>query len=292
VVAATRLTMARRWLTNLLLGLVAAVLGWLVLEDIQYGVGSGRLTELTPDAVHQIELKRDAGPLIRLERRDGDWWMLAPTEAPADADAVDRLLGIVGARVGRILPADAAALGRLGLEPPRIRLRLNGLTLQIGDTDPVSAGRYVMIGDLVQLIRDDQLPWLLAGPERYLSRRLLPKGFSPGIGSIDGRPLSADALAALVDVFAAEVDAMQDELSGRIVLIRSADGDDVLRFLVADAGTRWTRLDQRLSYRFAAPPLAEGDEDDAAALPALHPPNGDAALDPAALPRAQKTEPE
>jgi hypothetical protein len=288
MVAAARINMLDRWLINLALALVAALLAWLVLQDLQDDLGSGRLTELAPDSVQQIELTRNAAPLIRLERRDGDWWMREPFEAPADADAVKRLLGITSARVGRVLPADAAALGRLGLDPPRIRLSLDGLTLRIGDTDPVSDHRYVMIGDLVQLIPDDQLPWLLADPERYLSRRLLPEGFSPGLGSIDGRPLSSDALAALVDLFAAEVQSMRGELSGRIVLIRSADGDDVLRFLVADGGTSWTRLDQRLSYRFATPPLVETDEDDATAPPTLRSPDGDTTLAPAATPMQQQ----
>lgn len=279
--------MAARWLTNLVLAVVVALLAWLVLHEVEYRVSSGRLTELTPDTVQQIELKRTAGPLIRLEQRDGDWWMRSPIEAPADGNAVTRLLRIATAHVDRVLPADAAALGRLGLDPPRVRLTLDGLSLLIGETDPVSARRYVMIGDLVQLIADDQLPWLLAGPERFLSRRLLPDGFSPGLGSIDGRPLSADSLAALVDVHADQVEPLNGELSGRVVLIQSADHGAVLRFLVADGGTRWTRLDQRLSYRLASPPLAEVDEDRQAQEPAFSlPANADDATSPASAERS------
>ena len=249
--------MVQRWLINLGLALIAALLGTLAVRDVQYQVSSGRLTDLAPAQVSSIVLQRSAGPLIRLEHGTHGWRMRSPIEAPADDDAVERLLRITQARVGRVLPADAAAAGRLGLDPPRVRLTLDGLTLNIGELDPVGHRRYVMIGDLVQLIDDDQLPWLLAPPERFLSRRLLPADFTPGLGSIDGRPLSADVLAGLVDVFAQRVEPLDGELGGRILVVRSADGEARLRFLIDEGGRRWTRLDQRLSYLLAQPPLAE-----------------------------------
>ncbi len=249
--------MIQRWLINLGLALIAALLSLLAVQDVQDQVSSGRLTDLDPERVRSILLQRSAGPLIRLEHSEHGWRMRAPIEAPADNDAVARLLRIAHARVGRVLPADAAAAGRLGLDPPRVRLSLDGLTLNIGKLDPIGHRRYVRVGDLVQLIDDDQLPWLLAPPEQFLSRRLLPTDFSPGLGSIDGRPLSADVLAGLVDVIAERVEPLDGELGGRILLIQSADGQERLRFLLDDGGTRWTRLDQRLSYLLAQPPLSE-----------------------------------
>ncbi|NEX16378.1 MAG: hypothetical protein C1943_07060 [Halochromatium sp.] len=250
-----------RWLINLGLALIAGLLTLLAVQDVQHQIRSGRLTDLNPELVQRIELQRSAGPLIHLEQRDQGWWMRAPIEAPADAETVERLLNIAQAGVSRVLPADATAAGRLGLDPPRVRLTLDGLTLNIGELDPIGNRRYVMIGDLVQLIDDDQLPWLLAPPEQFLSRRLLPANFIPGLGSIDGRPLSADALAGLVDVVAERVEPINGELGGRILVIQSADDTERLRFLIAEGGTRWTRLDQRLSYWLAQPPLAEPDED-------------------------------
>lgn len=253
--------MRERWLINLGLAAICALLAWLAMQDVQQALSSGRLTDLEPDAIRRILLERSAGPLIRLERDGDGWWMRSPVEAPADAESVKRLLAILRARVERVLPADAAAAGRLGLEPPRIRLTLDGLTLTIGDTDPIGQHRYLMMGDLVQLIDDHQLPWLLANPERFLSRRLLPADFSPGLGSIDGRPISADALAGLVGIEAERVEPLQGELSGRVLVIESSEGGDPLRFLIADGGTRWTRLDQRLTYWFSQRPLVEPDVD-------------------------------
>ena len=249
----------QRWLINLGLAAIGTLLAWLALQDVQQTLSSGRLTDLQAHRISRVLLERSAGPVIQLERDGDGWWMRSPLEAPADAEAVERLLDILSARVERVLPADAAAAGRLGLEPPRIRLTLDGLTLDIGDSDPINGHRYLMMGDLIQLIDDQQLPWLLANPERFLSRRLLAADFSPGLGSIDGRPISADALAGLVGIEADRVEPMQGELSGRVLVIESADGGDPLRFLIAEGGTRWTRLDQRLTYWFSQRPLVEPD---------------------------------
>ncbi|WP_462319965.1 DUF4340 domain-containing protein [Halochromatium sp.] len=247
----------RRWLINLSLALIAVLLAFIAVRDVQYQVSSGRLTDLDPERVSSILLQRSAVPVIRLERGDHGWQMRSPIEAPADVEAVERLLRITQARVERVLPADATAAGRLGLDPPRVRLSLDGLTLNIGERDPIGHRRYVMIGDLVQLIDDQHLPSLLAPPEQLLSRRLLPTDFRPVLGSIDGRPLSADALAGLVEVVAERVEPLDAKLSGRLLMIQSADGIEQLRFLVSEGGTRWTRLDQRLSYLLAATPLPE-----------------------------------
>lgn len=250
---------AERWLVNLALAAFAGLLGWLVASDLQRELSSGRLTDLKPAAISRVKLERGSSPPIRLERGEDGWWMRAPIDAPADAEPVRQLLAIARARVRRVLPVDAAAVGRLGLEPPRVRLSLDGLALDIGAAEPVAQRLYVKTSDLIQLIDDQQLPWLLAPPERFLSRRLLPEGFSPGLGSIDGRPLSADALAGLVGVEAERVEPLSGELSGRVLEITSADTGDLLRFLVSEAGTRWTRLDQRLTYWLSQRPLVEAD---------------------------------
>lgn len=270
--------MTGRWLTNLALAAVVGLLGWQVLRDVQDSVSSGRLTDLNADLIQRIELKRSGGTLVRLERLSPErWQMQAPVQAPADTRAVERLLSITEARVSRVLPADAAALGRLGLDPARVRLKLDGLQLLVGDAEPVNDHRYVMIGDLVQLIPDTLLHSLLAEPEHYLSRRLLPVDFRPDAGQIDGRALSSNELSGLVDLEADQVQPMPEELGGQVLLLRSADGNRRLRFLVADGGRLWTRLDQRLSYRFRVPPLMQPDDQD-------HPRRPNPALPQAPLP--------
>jgi hypothetical protein len=251
----------RRWLVNLLLMLVVTVLALLVLQENRREARAGRLTALEAAAVEHIERLRRGQSTLVLVRAEGRWRLREPFDAVADPRPVERLLGLVAAKSVRVLPLETVEPARLGLADPDVRLRLNGLELRFGDTEPIDGRRYVQIGDLVHLIEDRFLPQLLAPATTFLSRRLLPPDFSPGLGSIDGRPLSAGDLAGLADVEAESVEPLRGELTGRVLRIASADGRETLRFLVADGGTRWSRLDQRLSWRFRAPPLVEADED-------------------------------
>jgi hypothetical protein len=275
------LILARRWLVNLLLAAVAAWLALLALGEHRRVEQAGRLTPLDPGRIERVELRRVNEPPLVLERDDGQWWMREPIAAPADADAVARLLPVAAAHSGRVLPAAAADLDGLGLGAPVLHLRLDGLELRFGATEPIADRRYVQVGDLVHLVDDSYLAGLLTPVPDLLSRRLLPPGFSPGLGSIDGRPLSADALADLVGVEAERVEPLAGELSGHLLRIASADGGAGLRFLVADGGTRWSRLDQRLSWLFTTPPLLETDEDIALEMPPAAGTTGPAAPSPA-----------
>jgi hypothetical protein len=247
----------RRWLINLVLLLVAAALALTAQLQQQRTALSARLTRLAADDIRSLRLQRAGEPDLRLSR-DGDaWQMLEPFPAAAERALIDKLLPIVAAVTHRALPAAAVELPRLGLDPAAIRLWLDELELRFGGTEPIAGQRYVQIGDTVYLIDDRHLPQLLAPAEDYLSRRLLPPDFSPGLGSIDGRPLAAGALAALAEAEALRVEPFSGALSGRLLTIESADGGAGLRFLVTDGGRRWSRLDQRLSYVFALPPLTE-----------------------------------
>lgn len=248
--------MAARWLVNLLLAVLVVGLAVLVRQEFAQEVRTARLTPLQPERIERVELRRSGEPAIVLVRRDGGWRMLEPMAAPADAAAVARLLPIAAAPSRRALPVAAADLGALGLSAPAIRLLLDGVELRFGAHDPIDIDRYVQVGDLIHLIEDRFSAQLLAAPAAWLDRRLLPAGFSPGLGSLDGRPLSAALLAGLVGVEAARVEPFAGELEGAVLRIESADGDAALRFLVADAGRRFSRLDQRLTWVFAEPPLA------------------------------------
>jgi len=251
----------QRWLLNLLLAAVAGLLALLAVAEHEREARSARLTALEPEAITRIELARRGEPAIEFVREQDRWQMRAPFVGPAEADEIARLLPIAAADSLRTLPAAAAELDRLGLAEPRIRLVLDGLVLRVGATEPVAELRYVQVGDLVHLIDDRFLPRLMKPALELLSRRLLPPDFSPDRGRIDGRPLSAAALADLVGVEAERIEPLGDALSGHLLEIESADGGRTLRFLVADGGARWSRLDRRLSWVFTTPPLMEADED-------------------------------
>ena len=254
-------TLMRRWLVNLVLAVIAGLLLLLAVSEHDRTQQQARLTPLAPEQIGRIELARDDDPEIVLERMDDIWWMRRPIAAPADAERIGRLLPLADARSSRTLPIDAVDLEQTGLARPRLRLKLDGLELRFGATEPIGERRYVQVGELAHLIDDRFLPYLSAQAPSLLSRRLLPPGFNPANGSIDGRPLGPDVVAALIGIEAERVEPLAGELSGQLLQIESADGSNALRFLVADGGTRWSRLDQRLSWLFTTPPLVEADED-------------------------------
>ena len=250
---------ARRWLINLALLVVLAglvIVAQVERREVERGT---RLTSLAPEAITRLELHRAGEPVIRLQRGDDGWQMLAPFAVAADPDAIDKLLPVVDAQVSRTLPAAGLDLGELGLEPAPLRLLLDGLELGFGGTEPVAAQRYVQVGDMVHLTDDRFLPRLMTPAIELVSRHLLPPAFSPGLGDLDGAPVTADSLAPLAEAVAVRVErpaAHLDEALGAALLrIASADGGDGIEFLVSDGGTRWTRLDAALSWLFATAPL-------------------------------------
>jgi hypothetical protein len=269
--------LARRWLINLALLAVLGVLALAVRLDLREDARASRLTDLAPEDIEHIMLKRAGEPRIRLERGERGWRMLEPHAVPADAEAVGRLLPVAQAAVARTLPAAGLDLGALGLSPAGVHMTLDGLALRFGGNEPVAALRYVQVGDMVHLIEDRYLPRLMTPVTALVSRRLLPPDFSPGLGDLDGEPLTAGQLAPLADATAVRVEtpgaALQaDAPAGRELHITSADGGDGLHFRIGDGGRHWTRLDTQLSWRFATAPLPAAADTVATAAPPRTPP--------------------
>jgi hypothetical protein len=247
--------MRSRWLVNLFLLVLAVGLAALIQLTEHGETQAGRLTPLEPDTIEQVRLERaDADPII-LRRSETGWQMTSPYPVTADPAQLHRLLPIAAAANQRSIPIAGVDLTELGLDPPLVRLWLDDVLLEIGGTEPIAALRYVRVGDLIHLIDDRFIGRLLAPPEDYIGKTLLPPDFSPGIGSLNGEPLSADELAVLADARAERVEPLGQALSGIMLEVQSADAADSLRFLVADDGRRWSRLDLRLSWLFRASPL-------------------------------------
>lgn len=275
--------MARRWLLNLTLALLLALLWGLATWELAHEQRASRLTYLYAEQVQRITLHRGDEPRLLLVRGEQGWKMQEPWRAPADAAQIARLLAITAAPSQRTLPAAAADLAALGLLAPRWRLLLDGLELRLGDQAPPGGQRYVQVGDLIHLIEDRFQPQLVAPATAYLGRTLLPPGFSPGIGRLDGQPLSADALAALAASEALRVEPLTGTLGGHLLEVQSADGDPALRFMISPDGTHWSRADLRLTYILAQPPLPwerpSPDQGDPAAAPFAPAPDPAAADD-------------
>jgi len=245
--------MRNRWLVNLLLLVLVIGLGIWMRHDLEQGRRVATLTGLLPESITEVAIERSGDPAIRLVQGVSGWRMEAPYRVPADAERIAQLARIAATPVYRSLPRGAGR-EQLGLDPERVSLTLNGLVLRFGDLDPIAQHRYVAIGDQVNLIGDALYYHLLASPEDYVDRRLLPADFRAAAGSLDGKSLTSEQLASLDELSAESVEPLGSELVGRLLSFTSADGKQSLRFLVSPDGLVWSRLDLRLRYRLATPP--------------------------------------
>ncbi len=156
------MSMTRRWRINLMLLLAALLLGvavWLAQPP-----GFAPLTSLDPAAVIRIEISDLSGRQILLQKQSTLW---RSGEATANAPRIGQLLGLCTTPSLERFPVPSD-LRPFGLDPAPIRLRLNSLTLDFGNTDPINGWRYVRIGDQIHLIADGFYHHLSAPPEAWL----------------------------------------------------------------------------------------------------------------------------
>ncbi len=250
--------MGRRWLTNLLLLLVLALLGLGIRHELAREGRPQTLAGLDPSDLRLIEVERDGEPPIRLERGPDGWHLLEPLRVDADPSRLEHLLAILGAPVQRSFPEQSADLAALGLAPSKLRLRLDGLTLAFGGLDPLTQQRYVAADGVVHLIEDRFYHLLIAPPVDFVSRSLLPAGQPPAFATLGTVPLAAGSLGVLAGLTAERVEPLAGDLAGEPCQVKFADGR-ALRFLVSEDRRRWSRLDQRLRYVLTDGPLLELD---------------------------------
>jgi len=131
--------------------------------------GPALLTTLDPAAISRIEVRCGSCRTRRFARDAGGWRMLEPYAAPANADAIAHLLAVAHAWVRMRQPLRGYDLAKLGLEPPRMTLQLNDLSIAFGDEDPIEHDRYVRVGDELLRVPDRFSARLLETPESELA---------------------------------------------------------------------------------------------------------------------------
>lgn len=258
--------MRSRWLVNLLLLILVIALGALMHWELEQGRRVATLTGLLPEQITEITIQRPERPVVHLVQGVDGWRMEAPYQVPAETGRIGELSRIAGTRVHRSLPQGTDA-ELLGLDADNLRLTLNGLVLRFGDLDPIAQHRYVTIGEQVHLIGDGFFHHLSASAEDYVDRKLLPAGFQAGTGALDGVSLTSAQLAELHGLAAETLEPLGSELTGRLLSLSSEDGRQSLRFLVSADGLGWSRLDLRLRYLLATPPVWAVMEAEAAVDP-------------------------
>ncbi|NCA69564.1 MAG: hypothetical protein EOM91_05540 [Sphingobacteriia bacterium] len=291
--------MTARWILNLLLLLVLGLLGLLIQQELERMRARPTLAGSGLPPPHLIEIIRQGEPRIRLERLAAGWRMREPWDVDADQQRIDALLAIREAPLLRSIPISATEpgeLGELGLDPVRLRLRLDTTEIAIGGLDPIAQWRYVASDDLVHLIPDHFHHLLIAPPIEMVARTLLPRDPVWVFVTRDGIALSEQTLNRLADLSAERLEPMaSDPLTGPSVDARvelgAADGTR-LRYRVSPDGRRWSRPDLGLTYVLeVAPELVEAPgplapdplASDPLAWPSAADARAGAAEDPAAL---------
>ncbi len=143
----------RRGTLIVLAALALAQLALLLLDrrrgEEQPHLAARVLQGLDRERVTQIRLEPRGAPAIALRRTGATWRLVAPISARADRAAVEELLSACEFVEAMRTPPPAAAPPQLGLEPPAIRVLLEGgghrHLLAIGAADPSQQGVYVEV---------------------------------------------------------------------------------------------------------------------------------------------------
>ena len=185
--------MQKRLLINLLLLLVALILGAIVIfepgKDEQ--PEAVRLTELDETAIDRFTLKNDSGE-IAFEKREGHWWLTAPFSAPANDIRVGQLLAISHAASATHYPLDTEDLPKFELDKPKASITLGQVKMVFGGVDPIDLRRYVWVDKTLHLVDDDFSHHISAPATDYVERKLLPEGSKPNALMLPGLKLSQD----------------------------------------------------------------------------------------------------
>ena len=169
-------TLARRcWLNVGLLGLVGGLAALVMIEP-----GRDRsamvppLLELTAECIERIEVERPGQERLAFERREGQWWMTAPAPGPANPVLIRPIPQLAEARCAPSYAIADLDLPRLRLDPPRLRLWLNGQEIHFGDTAPTDGQRYLRVGGTVHLCPDRWYPLLTSAAVSFLAAPIDP----------------------------------------------------------------------------------------------------------------------
>lgn len=236
-----------------------------------------RLSTLAAEGIDRMRIEVAGQPAIVLARQADAWRMLEPLDMPANPVRAEALTTLARAPVVRSYDLQQVAPASVGLEPPRVRLHLGTLRLDIGQRHPVDDLRFVRVGDRIHLLLDRFQHHAAASVAGHIDPSLL--GHRPRVSALrlsevqvqrstegwrwqpPGALSSADDAVALVQRWEAasalQVQALDTALRwARPVEVTLADGE-VLAFMVAigDDAVVFGRRDVALQYRV---PLRRG----------------------------------
>lgn len=263
----------RRWIVNVGLGMLAGGLLLVMWWRPGQAPPPAPLTTLKPADIRHVVIHQLQQPAIELARNQDHWRMVKPVAARLNARAIDQLLWLSTAPV-LSQPVESGGLAAFGLEPPRVRVRLNDTDIDIGALHPVKGQIYVRHGGRSALVPAGHaavvsFPWHRLLDHRLLGDEQVLRGLQlPGFAVVhrpDGwqrrpvdRALSSDRINAFVQEWQRATALAVDPLTrkpalGKIVLtIRIRDQEQPLVLEVVSYQPEFIlrRRDEGLEYHF------------------------------------------
>jgi len=136
-----------------------------------------RLSTLASAGVKKIDVAPRNGRGYTLEKRGETWFLSAPIEARADQSQVQRLLDLLSATSKEKLAA--TELQRFDLDPPAVKVTMDGQSFSFGTINPLTREQYVASGDGVYLVSTYYASLVPSSSDRLLTHSLFKEGEKP-----------------------------------------------------------------------------------------------------------------
>jgi hypothetical protein len=263
------------WIVNLLLLIGVIGLGaYAWHRSSQPKEPSHKLSALTAAGVKKIEVAPRGAPAYALEKRGETWFLIAPIEARADQTRVRSMLDLLSATSKEKLAA--TDLNRFDLDPPALKVSMDGQTFAFGGTNPLSQDQYLATGDSVYLVSTYYASLVPNGSNRVLTHSLFNesekavgfkfKGFSveqqDGKWTLAPRPasdkeqVSQDDLNRWADDWHYASSLVTLPWTGKptpdVVQVKLADGKNIAFFVVRrEPELILARPDEKLQFQFS-----------------------------------------
>lgn len=152
---------------NGLLALAIAALALLLWFDRPAMTPLPSLTELHGTDVNEIRLYKNERLKWSVLRDKSGWTMTHPDITPADSARIEQLLSILATPSLKAWQSAPETLSTFGLAEPAYRLMFDRQSIALGNTEPTSGLRYVLVDNRIHLIGDGFHHHLLAAPQAF-----------------------------------------------------------------------------------------------------------------------------
>ena len=163
------------WIVNLVLLIGVIGLGTYAWhKERQPKEPSHKLSALPAAGVKRIAVTPRSRPGYALEKRGETWFLTAPIEARADQTQAQRMLDLLAATSKEKLAA--TDLKRFDLDPPVLKVSMDGQTFAFGGTNPLTQDQYLATGDSVYLVSTYYASLVPSASDRMLTHSLFNEG--------------------------------------------------------------------------------------------------------------------